>query len=181
MSKSSDTTQLSTTLGGMKVWILARENEDWDARDVAAWCVLFPCSGGALGILSCVITIVILSLTVMPYVDPPKYSYGQQIGWISLLFSSAIGFAAGIAFAGFVNGWRRLSSLAMIGVATLGALTTNSAWQNDYPKDCSSAILIFYPVYGYCGVIAIVGMLLFAVSSFTRRANRRQSTEAVNK
>ncbi len=146
------------------------------SRDVGttlAWLVLFPCVGGFIGFVGYLVTAMILESSVMPNVDPPKYTRGQQSGLISLPLSTVIGFAAGIAFAMFVNGGRLLSSLAMFIVAILGAFVTYRLWYNDAIGECNSAIVLYYPIFGLCALIAICGIVFATITIiFRRRSNR---------
>lgn len=144
-----------------------------DTGSTLAWLVLLSCIGGFSGFFGYLVTALILESSVMPNVDPPKYTYGQQSGLISLPLSTVIGFAAGLASAVFVSGRRYLASLTMLCIAMLGAFVTYRLWYNDGIGKCNSAIVLYYPVFGLCMLIAIAGLLsaIFTLV-FLRQSNQ---------
>ena len=155
---------------------LAKTDASRDIGTKLAWFVLFPCVGGAVGFAGYLATAMILESSIIPNVDPPIYTYGQQSGLISLPLSTVIGFAAGIAFAGFVNGWRRFSILAIFAVAILGTFVTYRLWYNDGIGECNSAIVLYYPIFGLCGLIASLGFVLAAITTLTKPTSNRRIT-----
>lgn len=148
---------------------LVSSNSHQEVVTLIAWIVLFPWVGGVIGFSGYLTTAIILELSVIPHVDPPKYSYGQQSGLMSLPLASLIGFFAGIAFAGFVIGWRRSSSIAMMGVAILGTLFTFQLWYHNGMGQCNSEIVLYYPIFGLCTLIAIIGMMLVTITNWMKR------------
>ena len=134
-----------------------------DTGTTLAWYVLLPCVGGAIGFAGYLVAAMALESSVAPNVEPPKLTYGQQFGLISLSLSTFVGFAAGIAFAGFANGWRVPGPLAMIGVAILGALVTYRMWYADGIDECNPAIVVYYPIFGLCAFIAATGIALTTI------------------
>ena len=155
------TPQTSSELDGAES--LQGEETNRDIGTALAWFVLIPCVGGAIGFAGYLVAAMGLESSVIPNVEPPKYTYGQQSGLVSLPLSTVIGFAAGVAFAGFATGWRRLGSLAMIGVAILGALVTYRMWYADGIGECNSAIVLYYPIFGLCAIFATTGIVLAVI------------------
>ncbi len=148
-----------------------------------AWFVLFPCLGGFIGFAGYIVTALILESSIIPSVEPPKFTYGQQAGLISLPLSTIIGFSSGFALALFVVGMRRWSTVLMFAVAILGAFTTFSLWSQDGIGECNSAIVLYYPIFGLCALIAFIGIvlsLLAVVLSGRRLKQYRTQTEAVD-
>ncbi|MEQ1905349.1 MAG: hypothetical protein ABL888_14260 [Pirellulaceae bacterium] len=123
--------------------------------------------GGFVGFAGYLISLQILESVVMPQVDPPIYTYGQAAFLGSLPLSTILGVAAGLTLAGFISGWRRVSLIAMFGVATLGVFVTFWLWSND-TEYCNSAIVLYYPIFGLCGLIITTCGVLCSALYFRR-------------
>ncbi|PHR97450.1 MAG: hypothetical protein COA78_27670 [Blastopirellula sp.] len=129
-----------------------------------AWFVIFSCVGGIFGFAGYIASSGYLETSVIPNVEPPIYTYGQQAILISLPISTVIGIMGGIAFALFIIGFRRSSVLAMLTVATLGAVGTYHLWYSSGIGECSSEIVLYYPIFGLCTLILSLGIILGAVA-----------------
>ena len=146
-----------------------------ERRDIGttmAWLALFPCLGGFIGFAGYIASAMILESTVIPNVDPPKYTYGQQFGLISTPLSTVIGFIAGIGVALFIKRLRILSTLMMLCVSALGSYLTYGMWYNDGIGECTSAIVLYYPIFGLCGIVAALG-IVFATITLILNPKRR--------
>lgn len=136
-----------------------------------AWLILFSWTGGLVGFCGYFAASLILESSVMPHVEPPKFSYGQPSALISLPLSAVIGIFAGAAFALIPIGWQRASVWSMLGVSFLGAYITYRRWCNSGIGDCTSSIVLYYPIFAFCVLIAGTGFIIAGVRSASRLAN----------
>ena len=125
--------------------------------------LLFPTLGATIGFAGYLVISAIIESSVMPNVEPPRNTYGQQAGLISLPLSTIIGMTAGVSFAFLVNGWKRISIVGMFLISLLGSLTALGMWYDDGLGECNSALILHVPIIVFCGVIAAFGLLLAAI------------------
>ena len=129
------------------------------------WFVLFSCGGVSAGAIAYPSMALVAEHWVIPVVEPPIHAYGQQAGLISLPLSSLLGLFAGVACAMFVVGLRWLAAISMFLISFMGAIATLILWSNDGIGVCNSAIVLYYPLFAFCGLIGFAG-IAFAGLSF---------------
>jgi len=123
------------------------------------------CMGGAVAFMGYIGSALLLENKVIPHLDPPKLSYGQQCGLISLPLSTLIGASAGFALGLLNQQRRRRIAIALVAISTGGSMVALNLWRGDGIGECNSAIILYYPIFGICSIVATVGLVLFVSSS----------------
>ena len=132
-----------------------------DIGDRLASLFVFTCIGGAVAFLGYIGSALLLENKVIPHLDPPKFSYGQQFGLISLPLSTLIGASTGFALGLLSQQRRRKIAIALVAISTGGSMVALNLWRSDGIGECNSAIILYYPIFGICSIVATIGLVLF--------------------
>ncbi len=114
---------------------------------------MLTCIGGTFAFFGYLGSALLLETKVIPHLEPPKFTYGQQF---------AIAFLNKRRFRGI--------AVALIAIAIVGSLVTLNLWRGDGIGACNSAIVLYYPIFGLCSLVGTIGLFLYLAGVFGRHS-----------